>query len=83
MSLGGSMAMIQRICTSTIAALLLASCGAAEEEAPRTEPPPIEDTVFGDTVGAMDKARAVQDATLQHKKDMDRALQESEGAAND
>jgi hypothetical protein len=75
------MTTIQRICASMAAALLLAGCGSGADESARTEPPPVEDTAFGDMVGTMDKARAVQDTTLRHKADMDRALQESEGAA--
>jgi len=62
------------------ALLLLTACGAQDE--PRPEPPPVEDTAFGDMVGTMDKARAVEDTTLQHKEDIDRALQESEGATD-
>ncbi len=56
---------------------LLAGCGATVEPQ-RSEP--VEDTALGDMVGTMDKARSVQDATLRHKDDLDRALQESEGA---
>lgn len=57
--------------------MLLAACGAQDEAPP--EPPPVKDTAFGDMVGTMDKARGVEDTTMQHKEDLDRAMQESEG----
>lgn len=57
-------------------ALALAAC--AEE---RHEPPkPVKDTVFGDMVGTMDKARAVEDTAMQHKQDIDAAVKANEGA---
>ena len=57
-------------------ALALAGCGGAPEE--ERQPMPVEDTVFGDTVGTMDKARAVEQTTLQHKEELDRAMQDAE-----
>ena len=62
------------------ALLVLSACGAQEE--PRPEPPPVEDTAFGDAVGTMDRARAVGDTTLQHKQDLDRTIEQGEGAAD-
>lgn len=59
-----------------LCALLGCSAENAEE---RPEPPPVEETVFDDMVGTMDRARSVEDTTMQHKQDLDRALQESEG----
>jgi hypothetical protein len=65
----------------SLAALFVASalsaCGTGQDES--REPPPIEDTVFGDTVGAMDKARGVEATTLQHKQELDRAMEAAEG----
>ena len=58
-----------------LAALLLAACG-SEQKPP--EPPPVQDTVFGDAAGAMDKARAVEGTVMQHKEDIDRTLQQNE-----
>lgn len=58
--------------------MLVTACGAQDE--PRPEPPTVEDTAFGDMVGTMDKARSVEGTTLQHKQDLDRALEQSEGA---
>jgi hypothetical protein len=57
--------------------LLAAACGGTGEEEQR-QPPPVEDTAFGDAVGTMDRARAVEDTTLQHKQDLDRAIDEQE-----
>jgi hypothetical protein len=65
----------------TLAALVicgaLSACGGGQEE-PR-EPMPVKDTVLGDAIGTMDKARAVEDTTMQHKEDLDRAMDEAEG----
>lgn len=58
-----------------IAVLVLGAC--AQSEGERT-PPPIEDTAFGDMTQTMDKARAVEDLTMQHKEELDRRLQDSE-----
>jgi len=58
-----------------LAALLLAACGSQQ---PPAEPPPVKDTVFGDAVGTMDKARGVEGTVMQQKQDLDRALQENE-----
>lgn len=57
---------------------MLAACGATEDS-PRAEPPPVEETAFGDMVGTMDKARGVEDATMQHKQNLDAAVDASEG----
>ena len=58
----------------------IVACGQSGEQADSPAPPPVQDTAFGDMVGAMDKARGVEATTMQHKADMDRALQEQEGA---
>jgi hypothetical protein len=63
--------------------LLLSGCGTGgnDSEADR-QPPPVEDTVFGELTGAMDKARAVEDTTLQRKEELDRALEQQEKAGS-
>jgi hypothetical protein len=65
----------------TLAAIViccaLSACGGSEDES--REPMPVKDTVLGDAIGTMDKARAVEDTTLQHKEDLDRAMDEAEG----
>lgn len=57
--------------------LALGACGSKTE--PPKEPPPVQETVFGDLVGTMDKARSVEATTLQHKEELDRSLEEAEG----
>jgi hypothetical protein len=71
------MTTIRRVCSVVCACLLAAACGGTGEEEQR-QPPPVEDTAFGDAVGTMDRARAVEDTTLQHKQDLDRAIDEQE-----
>ncbi|MGH8185481.1 MAG: hypothetical protein ACREUC_02880 [Steroidobacteraceae bacterium] len=69
------MTTIRRACAAMFASLIVTACGSGgESEQP--EPPPVEDTVFGDAVGTMDRARGVEDTTLQHKQDLDRAIDE-------
>lgn len=70
---------IQRAGPAAMALLLLAACGFAGHDAERSQPPPVEDTVFGDAVSAMDSARGVQDALEQDKQALERALERSEG----
>jgi hypothetical protein len=53
-------------------ALGLVACGSESE--PAREPPPVQDTVFGDMVGTKDKARAVEDSMQQQKEERDRAI---------
>jgi hypothetical protein len=53
----------------------LAACGGAQEP---SQPLPVEDTVFGDAVGTMDKARAVEQTLQQEKQAHDRALDAAE-----
>lgn len=61
--------------TAIAPAILAAGCG--QPEAP---PPPVEETVFGDAVGTLDRARAVEDITQQQKRALDAAIEASEGA---
>jgi hypothetical protein len=60
----------------SVAALLvswgLAACGGGSE--PPHEPPPVEDTIFGDMVETKDKARAVEESMKQQKEERDRAI---------
>jgi len=64
----------------SLAAIALCACGARHEQT--QAPPPVEDTVFGDTVDAIDKARSVETTTLQHKEDLDRAMEAAESGSN-
>jgi hypothetical protein len=72
------MTTIQRVCRVLLACALLTAC-TERDEADAREPPPVEDTVFGDMVGTMDKARAVEGTAMQQKKEIDRSLDEAEG----
>jgi hypothetical protein len=69
---------VVRLLTAMLISIGLAACG-SDSEAPR-EPMPVKDTVAGDLIGTMDKARAVEDTTMQHKEDLDRALDDAENA---
>lgn len=59
---------------------LLGGCGAADDAGTKREPPPVEETVFRDMVGAMDKARGVEDTLQKQKEARDRDLSESDPA---
>jgi hypothetical protein len=74
---GAAMNVAERSLAALLVAMALSACSGGQEES--REPLPVEETVFGDTVGAMDKARAVEDLTLQHKEDLDKALDAAEG----
>lgn len=69
---------IHRVSIVMLAACVQLGCGSDDNAAQREVPPPVEDTVFGDTVQTIDRARAVEDTVLQHKEDLDRAVSESE-----
>lgn len=61
-----------------LAASLLAACGSGQQPA---GPPPVEETVFGDMAGAVDKARAVEGQVQDHKQAIDRALEQNESSS--
>jgi hypothetical protein len=69
---------VHRTLAPLVICCLLSACGGSQDE-PR-EPMPVKDTVFGDTVGTMDKARGVEDTMTQHKEDLDRVTKEAEEA---
>jgi hypothetical protein len=72
------MTTIRRVLCLIAGAASLGACGSADDGS-RAAPPPVEDTAFGDMVGSMERARAVEDVTLQHKESLDRAVRKSEG----
>jgi hypothetical protein len=76
---GVYMQSILRPILAIMLALSLHACAGDEQASARPEPPPVEETVFGDMVGTMDKARDVEDAMKQQKEERDRAMEESEG----
>jgi hypothetical protein len=69
----------QRIVCVAITLCVLGGCGGSAEPEARPEPPPVEDTAFGDMVGTMDRARGVQDTVDTHKQELDRQMQSAEG----
>lgn len=58
-----------------LGASLLAACGSGQQPGER---PPVEETVFADVAGAVDKARAVEGQVQDHKQAIDRALEQHE-----
>ena len=50
----------------------LVACGSESE--PAREPPPVEDTVFGDVVATQDRAKAVEGTLQRQKEERDRAI---------
>jgi hypothetical protein len=68
--------MSPRVVSLLLISVWLAACGSAEE--PR-KPPPVEDTVFRDTVVTpIDKAKNVENVVMEQKRDVDRAVDQSE-----
>ena len=54
----------------------LAVCGNQAEEENKKEPMKLEDTAFGEMTSTMDRARSVETTTMQHKEELDRALEQ-------
>jgi hypothetical protein len=73
------MAIHQRILLAAIAFTVLGGCGGSAEHDAPAEPPPVEDTAFGELTGTMDRARGVQDTVDAQKQEMDRQLRSAEG----
>ncbi len=69
---------VRALAMSFLVILTMTGCGASETPE-ESQSPPIEETAFGETVGTLDKARAVEGTVMQQKEDIDQALQESEG----
>lgn len=55
--------------------LLLAGCGASKQAGDKDAPMAAKDTVFGDDIKALDKARQVQDTLMQDKAKTDAAIE--------
>ena len=55
-----------------LAALALVACG------PPDPPPAPEDTVYGDQIKALDKARAVEDDVQARKRELDERMKKAE-----
>ena len=66
---------IQRLGSMLLLSMCLAACGSADE--PR-KPPPVEDTVFRDTVVTpLDKAKNVENVVMEQKRSVDQAVDEN------
>lgn len=62
-----------------LAAGFFAACGGSKSQQEK-QVPPVQETVFGGTVSALDKARAVQGTLEQQKQERDAALEAAEKA---
>ena len=70
-----AMSAAHRLLAALLVAAALTACGGKSE--PKA-PMEVEDTAFGDLAKAQEKARTVEDTTMQHKQDLDRALEDAE-----
>jgi len=70
-----------RVCALSLVVMMSAGCS-GQQEASKASPEPVtkdaKDTVFRETVGTMDKARAVEDTAAQHQQQLDQALENAE-----
>lgn len=71
---------IRGIVVAAAIACALSACGKTESKRP--DPPPVKDTAFGPMVGAMDRARSVEGTTMQHKDNIDKALESNDNSAD-
>ena len=62
--------------------LVLAACGGSAEPDATVETEDKE-TVFDPMTDQIDKAKAVEDSALQHKEDIDKALEDVEGSSGE
>ena len=69
------MSAAHRLLAAVLVSVALAACGGEREP---KEPLDVKDTAFGDMVEAKERARAVEDTTMQHKQELDRALDDAE-----
>jgi hypothetical protein len=60
----------------------ITACGSKSEPSPEPsqEAARVKEGAFGDMVGTMDKARAVEGTTMEHKEEIDRSLDNAENA---
>jgi hypothetical protein len=73
-----------RLTLSALLLAMLAACGAPapqDKEEARAKGRDTDETVFDDMIQTQDKARAVEDLSMQHKSDLDAAIDASEGEA--
>ncbi len=70
---GSVMTHLHRLALVSLCACMFVGCGSS------SEPPPVQETVFDDMTGTLDKARGVQDTVDAHKQQTDRQLDAAEG----
>lgn len=68
----------ERLGAVTLACLLLAACGSSSLDSESAGTADAGETVLDDMVGTMDRARAVDDITQQHKAALDQAMEQAE-----
>lgn len=66
---------VHRLLAALFVAAALTACGAGQEQAQA----PAADNALKDMVGTMDKARGVETTTMEHKKDLDKAMEAAAG----
>ena len=71
---------IQRAWSVAILALSCAACGSDKDADTQEEPMAPTETVVGDQVRALERARGVEDTTMESKRAIDGALEDAEGA---
>ena len=69
------MRVADRFVTALALLVLVSACDSSEKQ---SEPPAVEDTVFGDAIGTIDEARAVESTMMQEKEERDRAIDAAE-----
>jgi len=73
-----------RLTLSALLLAMLAACGAPapqDEQEAREKGRDTDETVFDDMIQTQDKARAVEDLSMQRKADVDVAVEAAEGEA--
>ncbi len=73
-----------RLTLSALLLAMIAACGAPapqDEQEARDKGRDTDETVFDDMIQTQDKARAVEDLSMQHKADVDAAVEAAEGEA--
>jgi hypothetical protein len=68
----------QRLGTILMLGFVLAACGSGGKEEERQPSRPANDSVSRDMFRPIEKARSVEGTTMQHKQDMDRAINAQE-----
>lgn len=71
-----------RMFPAVLLAVVLAACGTDDVDRARTEAEKqraLEESTFGEMTGTLDKAREVEELNADRKRQLDEAVEESEG----